>query len=305
MTPRLLGLVLGSTLVLTTTLSAAQAAPRAFVAPVHGGSSCRNHEPVLLGAGANPRARVRIELDALANRSRSAVETVKVYSKSRVGTSAWKGGHGTQKMTVKYQTAAPVGGRLPVDVTFGVPGASSKESAQLDRIHLSGFFDALNGGTLRTTVKGGSAKSRAALKAAFSGSDGPVTDHLPRQAVGIGATWRIVRCDAIDGTPAKESRVYTLRSIRHGVVVASFHETIGLDPAHVDLGKTKLGTELVGVRLLSLHGTSTGTERLPLGNALAEQDSKLAKIAVVVRFARAHAPDLKVEQRVVLQRTFK
>ncbi len=302
---RLPALVLGPALVLATTLGTAQAARRAFVAPVHGASSCRNHEPVLLGAGADPRARVRIELDALANRSRSALETVRVYSKSRVGSGTWRGGHGTRKTAITYKTAAPVDGRLPVDMTFAVPGASSTESADLDRIHVIGFFNALNGGSLTTRVEGGSAKSRAALKSAFDGNDGPVTDHLPHQAVGIGATWRIVRCDAVDGTPAKESRVYTLRSIRNGVVVASFREKIGLDPAHVDLGKTQLGTEVVGVRLLSLRGTATGSERIPLADALAEQDSKMSRIAVVVRFSRAHAPDLRVEQHVVLHRTFR
>ena len=98
--------------------------------------------------------------------------------------------------------------------------------------------------------------------------------------------------------------MYTLRSIRHGVVVASFREKIGLDPAHVDLGKTRFGNELVGVRLLSLRGTATGTERLPLGDALAAQDSKMTKIAVVVRFARVHAADIRFEQHLVLQRTF-
>ena len=303
MPSRLLGLALASSLVLATSLSTAQAASTGYVAPVHGAAACRDHEPVLLGAGAEPRAQLRIDLDALANRSQRALETDRVYSTSRVDTSRWHSTHATSRTNVMYRTAAPVNGHVPVDVHFGARGSSAKQAAPLDRIHIVGFFDELNGGSLTTRVTGGSAKSRALLKAAFSSNDGPVTDHLPHQAIGVGASWRVVRCDAIQGTPAMESRVYTLRSVHKGVVVASFRETIGLDPAHVDLGKTRLGTETVGVRLLRLHGTTTGSERLPLGNALAEQDSRTTKLSVIVRLARVHAADLRVETNVVLQRT--
>jgi hypothetical protein len=304
MTFRPIGLALVSSLVLASTVGVAQSAPRAFVAPVHG-ATCRDHEPVLLGAGSEPRSPLRIDLDSVANRTEHSLETERVYTKSRAGSTGWRSSHGTVNTKIDYRTAAPVNGHLPVDVQMRDPKASAEDAAQLDRVHLVGFFDALNGGSLTTKVEGGSATSRAQLRKAFSGNDGPVSDHLPAQAIGIGASWRVVRCDVIQGAPAKVSRVYTLRSLRNGVVVASFRETIGPDPSHENLGETKIGTETVGVRMLSLHGSSTGSMRLPLADALAEQDSTLTRMSVVMRFVREHAADIKVETNLVLQRSFK
>jgi hypothetical protein len=97
------------------------------------------------------------------------------------------------------------------------------------------------------------------------------------EAVGVGAVWRIVNCDPVDGAAAREVRTYTVRSVARGIVVLSFRDVISIDPARRDLGRQKIGTETVQLTLDRLSGTATGSYRIPLANALRSSSTTVTK----------------------------
>ena len=149
---------------------------------------------------------------------------------------------------------------------------------------LKGQTDALSGGLL-----GGSAGN----------------DRFPVEAVGVGATWRIVNCDPVAEALAKETRTYTLRSIAHRVVVLTFRDVVSMDPAQRDLGSQKIGTETVRAKLDRLRGTASGTYRVPLGHPLASFVKVVTRVQYTFHAVSPNVPTTAVTTRVVDTRTDK
>jgi hypothetical protein len=120
---------------------------------------------------------------------------------------------------------------------------------------------------------------------AFDGgriADEAVTDHFPREPVGVGATWRVVNCDHIGGTPARETRTYTLRSVSGGVVDVTFRDVITIDPGDLDAGSQRDGDEVVKLRIVSVQGTATGSRSVSLAHSLSEISHSVSRLRVTV-----------------------
>jgi hypothetical protein len=271
----------------------AQAARKvsAPVPAVNAAAPCTTQPPALLSAGAAPRARMRISLAANANRSGKQLDVERVHAQTYGPDGSMVPRESTRRLQGAYATGKPANGRLPVRLRLSVPGTSSRTASKLSEMRLVGFVDALNGGML-TAVSGG-------------GNNEQLNDHLPREAIGIGASWRVVNCDRIDSTPARETRTYTLRSVTHGVVVASFRDIVEIDPAHVDLGSDTTAAGVVHYKLMSLSGTATGTMRLPLANALAGLWSTRTTARVVFSATPAHAKGIAIRTNIVDEETVK
>ena len=115
------------------------------------------------------------------------------------------------------KSGAVTQGHLPLTNTLHLSGTSYPTSPT---IRVTGYTDALGGG-------------------AYEGIRND--DRFPSEAVGIGARWRVVKCDDINQTPAKEVRTYTLRSVARGVARMTFRDVVTIDPAHLDLGSQTIG----------------------------------------------------------------
>jgi hypothetical protein len=248
-------------------------------------ATCKPAPPVLLRPGSEPRVPLRLDLAATAHRTAAVVDTERVHATvtgpSGIPTTPTDT---TQTFRIAILPGRPAHGRLPVTIHMSVPGASAKQAAALRRLRTVGYVDTLNGGRTKTGLATGATAS----------DDGPQTDHLPRQAVGIGASWRVVNCDELNSTPARETRTYTLRSITHGVVVASYRDVIGMDPAHIDLGSAKLASGTAHFKLLSLDGTATGSFRLPLANGFAQRSNTTSHVEVVFLATSSGATGVKI-----------
>jgi hypothetical protein len=251
-------------------------ATRRVVAPASGPPACVARGPVVLTAGTGPRRPLRIDVAGIANR-RWRIDGVTQETAIFGGKPDGPGqhafppstGHYTFRTTQFVATAGVVGGRVPVTIRYAFPGAPPQTS----RVREVGFFDDLNGGTLRTRLTpGGTPSGNAALRKEWDADDGPVTDHLPVQALGIGAAWRITTCDMRHDKPAREVRTYTLQSRRDGVIVLSYREIISLDPARVRMASAHIkGLRIhISDTLVQERGVETGTTRIPIDNALAQ-----------------------------------
>jgi hypothetical protein len=236
-------------------------------------TACTPLPPVVLSTGGAPRAPLRLDLVKTASHAGALLDTERVHAivigPDGVATTP---SDTTQVYRIAFSVGRPAHGRLPVSERMTMPGSSSQQAAALRRLRTTGYVDELNGGRTRTGLASNAASVR---------DDGPQTDHLPAQALGVGATWRVVNCDALDSTPARETRTYTLESVAHGVVLASYRDVVSLDPAHVDLGTIKLATGTAHFKLLRLDGTATGTFRLPLTNGFAQRNSTTTRVREV------------------------
>jgi hypothetical protein len=291
-----LGLALA--LVPALTVGAAGASSSIAYPPV--AAACDTRAPVLLDPGNGPRTRVRLRLGAEAHRSWTQVIRTRVHARTLSADGRWIPNDSQTQFRGRFTSGAPAHGHLPILMHVTIPGASRTVEQGLDRVRISGFVDTLNGGVTRTTLApGGTRAVNAALLASMDGSDGVANDHLPRQALGIGARWRVVDCDPIDDTPARETRTYTLRSLAHGVLRASYRDVVTLDPAHVDLGTSSSAAGIVHLRLVDLHGSATGTLRLPLARFMAEQQRSKTSLRVVFRVSRASGKSVLVHTTIV------
>ena len=245
--------------------------PAALGVPVPGPTACHVQPPRLLSAGKAPRARLRIDLAHEASTTARSVGIETTRSQTRLRDGSLQATTTTQTLRVRIRTGRPAHGRLPLAVRVSIASGSG---APVQTFDVSGYSDALDGGAL-TSV---------------SGTRVPTTDRLPREAVGVGAMWRVVNCDLVGTTFARETRTYRLRSFSRGVVGATYRDVLELDPAHVDLGTGEEGGTTVHLKLVQLHGTATGTWRIPLGHALGESRTTVTRMQTVARGTGAGFP---------------
>ena len=119
----------------------------------------------------------------------------------------------------------------------------------------------------------------------------------------MGASWRVVDCSQIDSVFVQVTRVYTLRSVRGGVVVASSRDLVTIDRAHLALGAQSVNGSQVDYRLLTLGGTATGTLRLPLADSLAQSSRTVTKLQFSFRAAGKTAQAAAIRTTLVDTRT--
>lgn len=124
-------------------------------------------------------------------------------------------------------------------------------------------------------------------------------DRFPREAVGLGASWRVVKCDDINQTPAKEIRTYTLRSLRGGIAEMTYRDIVSIDPGHLAIGSQKIGGEVVHFRLVSLNGTATGTTSIPLARGLAQTYTTVSSLTVTFHALSPSSPSALIHTDVV------
>jgi hypothetical protein len=295
-------------LVLTATIGAALLAGQAdaartvtFPSPA---SSCTTRPPRVLTAGASPRRPLRLELRGDARRTATQLMLDQVHARTLSPDGKWLPHDSETRVVGVYTTGRPVAGRLPLTSRVRMPGASKAFATRLARVRMHGFVDTLDGGVTRTTLlPGHRTAADAKMLATLQGDDGVENDHLPRQPIGIGATWRVVKCDPIDDTPARETRTYTLRSVAGGVLQASFRDVVTLDPAHVDLGSGTTKAGLLHFRLVSLSGSASGTLRLPLSDFIAEQVRSTTALHVVFKASAAGGKSTLIHTEIVDRQT--
>jgi hypothetical protein len=281
-------------------LTVGEASAAGTVAFPPAATACATRGPVLLDRGAAPRKPIRLRLAAEAHRSWTQVDRTQVHARTLSPTGKWIANDSKTQYLGAFTSGAPTHGHLPIEMRVRIPGAPKTVSRSLQRVRISGFVDSLNGGVTRATVvPGGTRAADAALLSSLSGTGGVANDHLPRQALGVGASWQVVNCDAIDDTPARETRTYTLRSVDHGVMVASYRDVVTLDPAHVDLGTTPSAAGVVHLHLVDLHGTATGTVRLPLAHFVAERQRTTTSLKVVFRVSPPTGKSVLVHTTIV------
>jgi hypothetical protein len=246
-------------------------APAALV-PTPGPGPCNVQPPRLVSAGKAPRAPLRIDLAKEASRTASGVGTDLTRSQTHLADGSLQTSTTTKTLRETITTGRLAHGRIPVAVhaTLAFVGVS----APAQSFDLSGYSDALDGGAL--TPQGGAVV--------------PTTDRLPQQPVGVGATWRVVNCDLVGVTYARETRTYHLRSVANRIMVATYTDVLALDPAHVALGSVKEGGKTVQLQLVQLHGTATGTWRVPLANGLGESRTTVTRLDTVARGTGAGLP---------------
>jgi hypothetical protein len=281
-------------------------AAASLVVPVEGNGRCKPQPPVLLRPGALPRTPLRISLTGIANRSSTLFDSERVHQKTRAKDGAWHSTHGSAKVAVIFKIDGVAKNRVHMTERFSVPGTTAKDASPLDRVRFTGFLNALDGGGLKLSLRpGGTPAENAALRAAFKGANGNEKDHLPLEAVGVGASWRVVNCEPVDDIPATETRTYTLRSLSGGVVVTTYRDVVGRDLAHLDMGSTEVAGVAMRVHVLSLHGTATGTMRLPLAQALQQQQTTTTKLRIVLRASAPNTPTTQVHSSIVDEESIK
>jgi hypothetical protein len=291
---------LGLALALVPALTVGTAAASSSLAYPPVAAACDTRAPVLLDPGSGRRTPVRLQLGGEAHRSWTQVIVTHVHARTLSADGKWIPNDSQTQFRGRFTSGAALHGHLPILMRVTIPGAPKTLEQSLGRVRITGFVDTLNGGFTRTMLApGGTRAMNAALRASMDGSDGVANDHLPRQALGIGARWRVVNCDPIDDTPARETRTYTLRSLAHGVLRASYRDVVTLDPTHVDLGTSSSAAGVVHLRLVDLHGTATGTLRLPLARFIAEQQRSTTSLHVVFRVSRASGKSVLVHTTIV------
>jgi hypothetical protein len=233
---------------------------------------CHEKPPQLLSPGRSPRVPLRIDLATLASATAMAVSTEETRAETRLADGSLRPSDTTAKARVEIRTGRPRNGRLPLTEHFTLSYVGVSAPAQT--VDLSGYSDALDGGVF--SAKGGASVT--------------LTDRLPREPIGVGATWRVVNCDEIGATHARETRTYTLRSVAHRVVVATYRDVVEIDPANVALGSLNVAGTTVHLKLLQLHGTATGTWRLPLENGFGESRTTVTRMQTVARGTGSKIP---------------
>ena len=262
---------------------AAQGA-RADVVPVHGGAGCKTSPPHLLRPGDAPRAPVRLDLTGIAHRTQASREVETFATRVRLLDGKWHTTTAIRKIATVEQGQGIARGqvKLVFHSTVSFPATKTSAGGGGGKLTSSGHTDALSGGLL-----GGSAGN----------------DRLPVEPIGVGASWRIVDCDAVGEVPAKETRTYTVRSVAHGLLVLTFHDVVALDPAHRDAGTQKIGQKLVRFRLDSVRGSATGTYRVPLGRALAASSRQVTRVRYTFHAISPIVPATPIVTELVDSRT--
>jgi hypothetical protein len=250
-------------------------AARRGVVPVLGATACKTRPPVLLRPGRSPRSPLRLDLAKMANTSQTMVDIESITSKTllRDGTSHPTTGINTFRGVIR--AGAVTQGHLPLTNTLHLSGSSYPTSPT---VTVKGYIDALGGGAYEGTRN---------------------DDRFPSEPVGIGATWRVVKCDDINQTPAQETRTYTLRSISRGVAEMTFRDVVTIDPAHLDLGSQKNGTQVVRFKLVTLRGSAAGSQSVPLARGAATTEHSVTKVDVAFRATSASGPSMLIHVSVV------
>jgi hypothetical protein len=233
------------------------AGPAAAAAAV----GCTPRAPVLLSRGVPPRRTLRLRLARIAGTTKRATSVEQVESTTTLANGSLQPGSSIRQTAEVYRTGQLAGGVLPYVAHLVVtrPGTAGAGSQTLI---LNGRIDDQNGGAVR--AKGAAERT--------------LPGNLPDEAVGAGASWRVVNCIQIDSVFVQQTRVYTLRSVSNGVVVATFRDLVAIDAAHLALGTESVNGSPVDYRLLTLSGTATGTLRLPLANSLAHSSKTVTKL---------------------------
>ncbi len=248
------------------TLGASAPSERSGVVPVPGKTAaCREQAPKLLGSGRAPLAPLRLDLQPLVSIRRAQLNFEHMTSRIQIAKES-RTSKETRKVVDVFTTRTiKPSGRLPVGVHVAVTFPGSKVPKAADNtFSYNAAFDVLNGGSFGTT---------------YAGTGGTIiTDRFPTQSIGVGATWRVIKCDPVYETPAKETRTYTLRSVANGVISASYRDVVEIDPASTNLGSQTINGTKVTLRLLTLHGRATGTMRVPVENGLAERQRTATRI---------------------------
>jgi hypothetical protein len=236
---------------------------------------CTPQAPRLLRAGAPPLRPLRLDMRRIASTRAGQLQEERLHTVSHVGVGKPATTDEERVVHAVYTThAAGADGRLPYSGRFSVSYPRSG-TGTAGEFGYDGLFTSLNGGAYDTNA---------------AGTGGTVvTDHFPSQPVGIGASWRVVNCQPIYDTPARETRTYTLRSLAHGVVDTTYTDLIALDPSKTDLGTGLVGGRVVHLRLESLDGTATGTMRVPLADGLAQRQRTVATLTATIRPSAAGA----------------
>jgi hypothetical protein len=253
-------------------------------APTTASKPCRTHGPVVLRSGAAPRQKLRVDLTAMAKRTTHRLEVDQSTTRTKTANGLQKIST-TQKVTGAMRAAGFAGGRVHVAAHYHEKDTNSvNDRAPSASYTINGYVDALDGGTWGL-IKG---------KGGFHDND-----HLPLTAVGVGASWRVVNCQAIDGTPAKETRTYVLHSLANGVVAASYTDDVEIDGANVDLGTEKVNGTKLHAKLVALHGSAHGTFRLPLESGLDLREQTVTHLTASVQVSTNGTPGPIVSTRVV------
>jgi hypothetical protein len=216
--------------------------------PVPGkAAACRASAPMVLRPGAGQLVPLRLDLDALAGVRVDRTASYRLAVRSHYADGYAHTSHTVEKEKVRYVAAAHAGGgtvavKAHADLAISSEGSKPKHHASSYSMQVDGLD---------------------------RGGAGDV-DHLPAAAVGVGAQWRVVLCNYTDDVPVMTTRVYTLRSIANGVVSTTFRDEITLDPGRTDLGPVDRSKHALHYALLSLSGTTTGSQRIPLANPLAQ-----------------------------------
>jgi hypothetical protein len=267
-------LTLAGTTIGVAALGSAQAA-QAPVVPVRGGTACKTRPPVLLTAGRSPHAPLRFDLASMAGRSQSlvAIETADLRTRAPGGT--WRPSTTANTLVVVLKAGQPANGRLPMTTRMRATGSSYPKPVKAT---VKGYTDLLGGG--RT-------------------AGGRDDDHFPRESVGVGATWRVVNCDEVAGTPARETRTYPLRSVHDGTAQVTFRDVVSLDAAHLALGSETIGGEVVTLRLMSLRGTATGSSAIQFAGGFSQTSQSVTRLHVSLVARSPSTPKMVIRTEVV------
>jgi hypothetical protein len=274
-------LALAGTVVGIASLGVAHAA-RTDIVPVHGTGACKTSPPHLLRSGRAPLTPLRLDLTGISHRSQKLVEVERFVSRAKLLDGKW---HSTT--TIRRIDASITGGDISSSGQVALVGKN--------RVSFPGTktSPAGNGGSF--TVRGHTDSVSGGL---FGGSAG--NDRFPAEPVGVGASWRVVNCDYVDDdVPAKETRTYTLRSIKKGLLVVTSHDVVAMDPRHRDVGSQKVGGVVVRFRLDSVHGTATSTSRVPLDRALAGSSTLVTRVQFTFHAIAKNVPTTQLVTRVV------
>jgi hypothetical protein len=272
-------LVLAGSAAGISSLGVAQASQRAVV-PVHGTTPCKPSPPHLLGAGRAPLAPLRLDITGIAHHSQTVHEVETFARRIKLLDGTWRSTTEIRKIKAVDKGGGISGGKVEISAknTVSFPATKTAAGGGGGTFTLRGHTDPLSGGFL-----GGTAGN----------------DRFPVEAVGVGATWRIVTCDSVDEAPAKEIRTYTLRSVAHGIAVMTFRDVVSMDPTHRDLGPQKIGTATVGAKLDRLKGTASGTQRIQLAAVLRSTYTQVTKVEFAFHLVSKNVPATPVVIRLV------
>ena len=220
-------IALVGTVVAVPALGVAQAA-RVGVIPVPGNASCKVSPPHLLSPGRAPLRPLRLDLTGIGRRPHTVVEVETFATRAKALGGSWHTATEIRKIKGVTKGLGVSKGkiRLSSTLTVSFPGTKTVAPAKGGSFTVNGNSDALSGGLM-----GGSAGN----------------DRFPVEPIGIGATWRVVDCDAVDEAPAKETRTYTLRAFTHDRAVMTYRDVVTMDPTRRDAGSQKVGGQVIKV----------------------------------------------------------